>query len=425
METSINDNGFDQEEWKKVQPQLQKTWDEYAAAGKTSDEFIDFAAEMLGSKGKPYFDKFIMKKILDGEDLSEKKEESKEAVPQKTGEISNHDSNQPASPLSSKLMESGIAVAGFHIEAGTKDFADFTKAMFADLGTSAEILKPYFRSWYEAIRHCPGIDTEGMTDPVTIDKQMEKEAPPLVYPEIDRRKFIPNRGQDAAFGEGNFKDGRPFRVEMWFDQGYTYLTYFLPKIGIEEAGPETLRDMLVSEGIIDFHDERFHDAGYDSINLDVKEGTDDADNEMWLGTVIVGEPESEEVFISDHVNMKRFEFKYKRDGKPEEYLVALMDEDRNYQPYFVNNSDEPIELMRVGGSNEYKDIPPRSFVKFHFRYLDWYFDWTNEINVYIKTKDEEFYLCYHMRKYFIGDFLAENGKLDEIPVMNKPGLLAD
>ena len=58
METSINDNGFDQEEWKKVQPQLQKTWDEYAAAGKTSDEFIDFAAEMLGSKGKPYFDKY-------------------------------------------------------------------------------------------------------------------------------------------------------------------------------------------------------------------------------------------------------------------------------------------------------------------------------------------------------------------------------
>jgi len=31
--------------------------------------------------------------------------------------------------------------------------------------------------------------------------------------------------------------------------------------------------------------------------------------------------------------------------------------------------------------------------------------------------------CFRMRKYFISDFLAENGKLDEIPVMNKLGLI--
>jgi hypothetical protein len=249
------------------------------------------------------------------------------------------------------------------------------------------------------------------------DNEADTESPNLIYTKIDRSKFIPNRSRDASHGEGTFRDNRPFRVEMWFDQGYTYLTYFLPKIGLEDADPETLRDMLVSERLIDFHDDRFHSSGHSGINLDVKEGTDDAGNEMWIMTVIVGDEDSEEAFISEHINMKGFEFRYKREGKSENYLVALMEEGGIYQPYFVNNSDEPIESICVGNSEEYKNIASRSYLKIRRFYFDWDFDWVNEINIYLKTNDKEFYLCYRMPKFFIC------GKLAEIPVMNKLGLI--
>ena len=71
METNINENGFDQEEWKKVQPQLEKAWDECAAAGKPFEDFVKLAAEILGPEGKAYYRKFV-------------EEVSKEAVPRVT-----------------------------------------------------------------------------------------------------------------------------------------------------------------------------------------------------------------------------------------------------------------------------------------------------------------------------------------------------
>lgn len=302
-----------------------------------------------------------------------------------------------------------------------KTAKEFAKMAFEILGLGGKL---YFEKFLNEILR----DKETKAKKEVVAKNSAEtaagtETQNMVYPRIDRSKFIPNRSQDVSYGEGNFRDGRPFRVEMWFDQGYTYLTYFLPRVGVEAADPETLKGMLVAEGIIDFHDDKFHRSSHSGINLDVKEGSDDAGNEMWIMTVIVGDEDSEETFISDHVEMKRFEFKYKRDGKPEAYVVALMNEGGNYQPYFVNNSDKPIEFMRVGVSKEYKNIAPRSYLKIGRFYFDWDFDWVNEINLYLKTKDEEFYLCYRMPKYFIGDFLSEKGKLDDIPVMNKLGLI--
>ena len=412
--------------WVQSKPLFQKMLDSTLSAGKSVDEFIKLAGKELEGKAGPYFEKFVREEL--GEKKTKaKKEESKEAVPQNNSETSDHQAYDPEDRLSAKIMETGIGLAGFFIEAGIKDFADFTEAMITNLVASSEKYKPYFRSWYEAIRYCPGFDTKGMTPAAELDEKTKMKAQPLVYPKIDRSKFIPLRSRDYSYGEGTFRDGRPYRAELWYDTGHfiTCLTFFVPRIGIEGADEKTLSDMLVSEGLIDFHDDRFHNSGYSSINLEARESTDGVGNKMWAMTAIVTDQDSEEYFVSNHVAMSGYTFRYARDGKPEEYLVALMDEDGNYQPYFVNNSDEPIELMRVEGSDEYKDIAPRSFVKLHFRYQDWYFDWVNEINIYLKTKDEEFYLCFTMRKYFISDFLAENGKLDEIPVINKPGLIVD
>jgi hypothetical protein len=46
--------------------------------------------------------------------------------------------------LNPKVVQAGITLAGYHIEAGARKFADYTQAMIADLG---DVARPYLRSW--------------------------------------------------------------------------------------------------------------------------------------------------------------------------------------------------------------------------------------------------------------------------------------
>ena len=70
-----------------------------------------------------------------------------------------------------EMMRAGIDLAGFHLEAGARAFADFSKAMLADIG---EEFRPYLRTWYEAIRHYPGFDARGMSDYAEIDAELAR-----------------------------------------------------------------------------------------------------------------------------------------------------------------------------------------------------------------------------------------------------------
>jgi hypothetical protein len=54
----------------------------------------------------------------------------------------------------------GMAIAGAIIEAGTRKFSDYAKAMISDFGDG---IKPYLLSFYEAVRAYPGVDTVGMS----------------------------------------------------------------------------------------------------------------------------------------------------------------------------------------------------------------------------------------------------------------------
>lgn len=54
-----------------------------------------------------------------------------------------------------ELFSIGVQMAAFHIEAGARRFADFTRSMVADLGES---IRPYLKSFYEGAKHMPGMD---------------------------------------------------------------------------------------------------------------------------------------------------------------------------------------------------------------------------------------------------------------------------
>ncbi|MCY4302343.1 MAG: hypothetical protein OXC68_11515 [Aestuariivita sp.] len=59
-----------------------------------------------------------------------------------------------------EFLIKGMMVAGFHIEAGTRKFEDYSKVMIDELG---EAIKPYLRSFYESVRFYPGFDNEDMS----------------------------------------------------------------------------------------------------------------------------------------------------------------------------------------------------------------------------------------------------------------------
>lgn len=55
--------------------------------------------------------------------------------------------------LDPEMFQDGITLAGYHIEAGARKFADFSKAMIKDLGEAA---RPYLRAWFKAVKDNQG-----------------------------------------------------------------------------------------------------------------------------------------------------------------------------------------------------------------------------------------------------------------------------
>lgn len=70
------------------------------------------------------------------------------------------------SGIDPETVQDGITLAGYHIEAGARSFAAYTRAMIEDLG---ETVRPYLRGWYEAVRYYPGFDSKGMSTAAEIE----------------------------------------------------------------------------------------------------------------------------------------------------------------------------------------------------------------------------------------------------------------
>jgi len=64
------------------------------------------------------------------------------------------------SGIDPELLQDGMTLAGAYIESEMRTFGEYSDAMIQDLGDK---VRPYLRSFYEAVRHYPGLDTNGMT----------------------------------------------------------------------------------------------------------------------------------------------------------------------------------------------------------------------------------------------------------------------
>jgi diguanylate cyclase (GGDEF)-like protein len=107
-----------------------------------------------------------------------------------------------------EIVQAGITLAGYHIEKGARTFSAYAKAMLADLG---EIVRPYLKSWYVAVKLDPrAAGLEGMDSLASVEAaDLEKAAAAPAKPAgpIAVRVFASGMSRvgdlSEAFAQGN------------------------------------------------------------------------------------------------------------------------------------------------------------------------------------------------------------------------------
>jgi hypothetical protein len=108
-------------------------------------------------------------------------------------------------------------------------------------------------------------------------------------PRPDRSGYQPNFHKtpeneclDLGWADGQLRDGRPFRMEVWAMDGMTGLTYFFSRQGLEDLTNAACTDMFEKEGLV-----RFLIPGRRGV--EVTAWTDYGGNPLWSVSVLVGD----------------------------------------------------------------------------------------------------------------------------------------
>lgn len=70
-----------------------------------------------------------------------------------------------------EILSIGVQMAVYHIEKGTRKFADYAKAMIADLG---DVIRPYLKAFYNGARELPEVEEAGYDKEMTPYDEVKK-----------------------------------------------------------------------------------------------------------------------------------------------------------------------------------------------------------------------------------------------------------
>lgn len=114
------------------------------------------------------------------------------------------------SGIDPEVLVDGMTIAGAYVESGVRKFSDFAKEMVSDFGSG---IKPYLLSFYEAVRHYPGIDKKGMDDADVAQREFDALLAPedVKTPAIGNPKPAPKKRAKTkeAGGDRTLRDDWP------------------------------------------------------------------------------------------------------------------------------------------------------------------------------------------------------------------------
>ncbi|MCX5919628.1 MAG: hypothetical protein NTX30_23520 [Deltaproteobacteria bacterium] len=109
----------------------------------------------------------------------------------------------------------------------------------------------------------------------------------IPVPKPDRSSLSPNltvkaidRELDIGWAEGEWKDGRPYRAELWSWGGLLAITFFLSTLGLEDAREPELAGLLEKNSLVEFLRNR---------KVYPEKVLDSAKIEMWSVTIPIRE----------------------------------------------------------------------------------------------------------------------------------------
>jgi len=133
-----------------------------------------------------------------------------------------------------ELMVAGLQLAGYHIEAGARSFAAYSKAMIEDMG---EGIRPFLRSFYDAVRSYPGFDAAGMDSAAeidaagTVDETAENSAPVAEPSDKAKDDFIAKLEKTGAARTGD----ADYSIQQVGDKGSFYYRKVEKGVAIEQG----------------------------------------------------------------------------------------------------------------------------------------------------------------------------------------------
>jgi len=102
--------------------------------------------------------------------------------------------------------------------------------------------------------------------------------------------------QDVGWGGGMLSDGRPFRVEYWWWEDVSILTYYMSTRDIEDVPDSYFRELLTDEGLLTFLSR--------PPTIKARKIRDASGHEMWAVNIAVGD--EDELFVGGAHSINRY-----------------------------------------------------------------------------------------------------------------------
>lgn len=125
--------------------------------------------------------------------------------------------SQLNSGIDPEILAIGTELAVFHIEAGVRKFADFARAMAADLDLPLDRVRPYLRSWYNGARDMmedSGVSIDGMDTAETVraaqaklyDQSSNQQEPQAAPQQAKQETTPPAAAQKSSTRQTNARE---------------------------------------------------------------------------------------------------------------------------------------------------------------------------------------------------------------------------